>query len=219
VIAWRVPDGWTRLVLIRHAEPDAAMRGRCYGQLDVGLSPAGHAQAAQLARALAGAPIEAIYSSPRRRALDTARPLGRPPERVDALREIDFGELEGMTYDAAAARYPELYQRWMARPTEVAFPGGEHYRDVRARVCAAAARIRARHAGGCAAVFAHGGTVRTLVAEALRLADADLFRIDIGHASVSVIDWFADGTPVVRLVNGQPAAQLAPDAAAHPDPG
>ena len=201
MIAKRLPDGCTRLVLIRHAAPDEAMRGRCYGQLDVGLSADGHAQAERLARSLADVPLEAIYSSPRRRALDTAYPLGRPVEVVDALVEINFGELEGMTYDDVAARYPALYQRWMARPTEVAFPGGEHYRDVRARVCAAAAHIRAAHPARVAAIVAHGGTVRTLLAEALGLDDARIFRIDVDHASIHVIDWYGDGTPVVRLMN------------------
>lgn len=197
----RIPDGCTRLVLIRHAAPHEVMRGRCYGHLDVGLSAEGHEQAARLALSLADVPLAAIYSSPRRRALDTAYPLGRPVTVVDALVEINFGELEGMTYDDVAARYPELYQRWMAHPTEVAFPGGERYRDVRARVCAAAAQIRAAHPARAAAIVAHGGTVRTLLAEALGLADASIFRIDVAHASIHVVDWYVDGTPVVRLMN------------------
>jgi broad specificity phosphatase PhoE len=71
-------------------------------------------------------------------------------------------------------------------------------------VCAAAARIRAAHPSACALLVAHGGTVRTLLAEALGMADADLFRLDVAHASISVIDTFPDGTPIVRLVNYQP---------------
>jgi broad specificity phosphatase PhoE len=50
-------------------------------------------------------------------------------------------------------------------------------------------------------IVAHGGTVRTLLAEALGLADAHIFRLDVAHASYHIIDWFADGTPVVRLMN------------------
>ena len=65
------------------------------------------------------------------------------------------------------------------------------------------ARIRATHVGGCALLVAHGGTIRSVLAEALRMADEDLFRIDIAHASISVLDAFPDGTPIVRLMNHQ----------------
>lgn len=195
------PVGYTRLVLVRHAEPDETVRGRCYGSLDVGLSATGDAQARRLCAKLAKVPIEAVYSSPRQRARDTVATLSWPIQIVDALREIDFGDFEGLTYEDAEACAPDVFRRWMTNPTEVAFPGGECYRDVRTRVRGAAAVIRGKHP--CALIVAHGGTVRTLLAEALRMADADIFRIDIAHASVSIIDTFTDGTPVVRLVNAQ----------------
>jgi broad specificity phosphatase PhoE len=145
-----------------------------------------------------------VYSSPRQRAIETVAGLG-PPRVVADLREIDFGALEGLTYDEVAAAHPAVYRRWMEQPTDVQFPGGEHYVDVRARVTAAAAAIRAAHPRGCALIVAHGGTLRTLLAEALRIADADIFRLDVAHASISVIDFFADGTPIVRSLNVQPA--------------
>ncbi|HET9625391.1 MAG TPA: histidine phosphatase family protein [Kofleriaceae bacterium] len=207
MIDLRVPPGCARLILVRHAEPDEAMRGRCYGSLDVGLSAHGRAQAARLVAVLARGAIDAVYSSPRQRAIETVAGLA-PPRVVADLREIDFGALEGMTYDEVAAAHPALYRRWMEQPTEVGFPGGEHYTDVRARVTAAAAAIRAAHPRGCALIVAHGGTLRVLLAEALRIADADIFRLDIAHASISVIDRFADGTPIVRGLNVQPALDL-----------
>lgn len=196
----------SRLILVRHAEPDESMRGRCYGSLDIGLSPAGIAQAARVVAELARAPIAAAYSSPRIRAIHTIAGLGVPTTVVADLREIDFGSFEGMTYEEAEAKHPDVFRCWMERPTQVAFPGGECYADVKRRVRAAVTRIREAHPSGCAVVVAHGGTVRTILAEALRMADADIFRLDIAHASISVIDTFADGTPIVRLVNYQLAA-------------
>lgn len=189
-----------RLILVRHAEPDERMRGICYGRLDVGLSERGRLQAARLPARLAAWSFEAVYASPRRRAVETAAPLGQEVRVVEDLREIDFGALEGMPYERAAEEHPDVYRTWMERPTEVAFPGGERYAEVRARVRAAAADIRARHES--AAIVAHGGTIRTLVAEALRMADEDIFRLDVDHASISVVEWFPDGTPIVRLLNG-----------------
>jgi alpha-ribazole phosphatase len=195
------PRDGARLILVRHAEPDDTARGRICGRLDAGLSARGRAQAERLAGSLAGHGIVAVYTSPRVRARET---VARVPPRaivVDDLREIDFGALEGMTYDEAAARHPEVYRCWMERPTEVAFPDGEQYGDLRRRVRSAASAIVAAHPRSCVLVAAHGGTIRTLLAEALGMADRDIFRVAVDHASISVIDRFADGTPLVRLVN------------------
>src|SRR5262249_28579904 len=145
----------TRLYLVRHGEPDDAWRGRCYGRLDVGLSPSGRAQAERTAAWLGAAPIAAVYASPLRRALESAAPIaaahGLTPVAVRALREIDFGQLEGLSYDEAAERHPELYRAWMERPTEVSFPGGESYADMRERVQRAVLELRRQAAAAAAA--------------------------------------------------------------------
>jgi alpha-ribazole phosphatase len=192
----------TRLLLVRHAEPEEDARGRCYGRLDVGLSPAGLAQATALGEALAALGPMTVVSSPARRALDTTSRIG--PAAVDErLRELDFGELEGRTYAEIERERPELFARWMRTPTEVVFPGGEGFEHLRVRACAAAAALRAEHAGDRVAVVAHGGVVRAIVAEALGLPSRSIFRLDVGHARLSVVDWF-DDEPVVRLLNGSP---------------
>ena len=79
-------------------------------------------------------PVAAVVSSPRRRAVDTATPIagrhGLEVEIVPDLRELDFGELEGRTYDEIADSLPELYAAWMTHPTRVRFPGGECYAEL-----------------------------------------------------------------------------------------
>jgi hypothetical protein len=125
--------GWvsamTRFWLIRHGEPAEEARHRCYGSLDVGLSEKGRTQMAETAQYLKTEPVAAIYTSPSSRALDSARILAAaqscPFEVVADLREIHFGDFEGLPYDAIAARYPDLYRQWMETPTEVRFPNGE----------------------------------------------------------------------------------------------
>jgi broad specificity phosphatase PhoE len=189
----------TRLLLIRHAQPEDDARGRCYGRLDVGLSPAGEKAAERLAESLRGVALDAVYSSPRRRALETAALLGAP--RVDErFGELDFGELEGKTYDDVAREQPELFRSWMVSPTQVRFPGGESWADLRARVDAAIADVLAAN-GGVVAVVTHGGVVRAVLARVLGLADERVFAFDVGYARVSVVDWF-DSAAVVRVVNG-----------------
>lgn len=198
-------SGASRLVLVRHGEPEASSRGRCYGRLDVGLSPEGRGQARHAAAALAGMSVAAVYASTRTRALESARLVcegrGLEPIALEALREIDFGVFEGMRYDEAAERYPEVYRAWMERPTEVCFPGGESFPEMRRRVLAAVAEIRTRHEGETVVVVSHGGTNRVVLADALGLPDERIFRFAQSYACVNVIDYF-EQAPLVVLLNG-----------------
>jgi alpha-ribazole phosphatase len=205
VIDLKPPAGATRVIVIRHPEPVESAAGRCYGSLDVELSAAGLAHAASLAVALRGAGLAGVYSSPRARARLAAEAVaelhGLPAVVADDLRELDFGEFEGRTYDDIQREFPQLYRQWMHAPTTVRFPGGESYADLRRRVVAATARMRAEHAGQAVAVVTHGGAARAVLAEALGMPDEAIFAIDQSYGAVNVIDWFGD-RPLVRMVNG-----------------
>jgi broad specificity phosphatase PhoE len=194
----------TRLLLVRHEEPDESMRGRCYGHLDVPLSAAGRQRAGELGAVLSELPLTAVYSSPLSRSLGTAAAIaavqGLDVLAEERLREIDFGELEGLTYDEVRAEHPDVYRAWMETPTRVRFPGGEAFTDLQRRVLAAAAEIRSRHDGEAVAIVAHGGVVRVVLADALGLADEAIFRLGQSHGGVNVVDWLEEA-PVVRLVN------------------
>ena len=192
----------SRLVLIRHAEPDESARGRSYGSLDVPLSAAGRQQAEALVQALEDVEIDAIFTSPLRRARETAAPLGTArrlqPVAHEGLRELSFGELEGQTYADIERERPELYESWMTDPTGTRFPGGETFAELRERALAAAADVRASH--NTAAVVAHGGVTRAILADALAMPDEAIFRLDQPYGAISVVDWI-DGAAVVRAVN------------------
>jgi alpha-ribazole phosphatase/probable phosphoglycerate mutase len=192
----------SRLILLRHTEPEEDSRGRCYGRLDVGLSPSGLEHAERLAYELADQPLGAVYSSPRRRALDTAARIaaghGLVSEVDDRLRELDFGDLEGRRYEEIERSEPELFRAWMETPTEVSFPGGESYDDLRIRAVAACDEIRRRDA--CALVVTHGGVVRAAVAEWLAIPAAAIFRLDQSYGGLTIVDWIEE-TPIVRVLN------------------
>lgn len=199
------PGPATRMILIRHAEAEDAYSGRCYGSLDVALSPNGHQHAQVLADRLADLPVSLVVSSPRQRALDTATPIatlhGLPINISTDLRELDFGRLEGRTYTDIEATMPELWHEWMTRPTALRFPGGESYEDLRARACQAVNTLRRDNPSQTIVVVAHGGILRALLAEALELASHNIFRLDQRYCAINVIDWF-DDTPVIRIING-----------------
>lgn len=202
----------TRLLLIRHAEPEAEARGRCYGTLDIGVSDEGLRQADRLARALAEVGLAAIYTSPRRRALQTASALGRvhglAPIVDERLCEIDFGDFEGRTYEEIEREHPDLFRRWMETPTEIEFPNGESYERFKARALLALASILDNHRRDTVAVVSHGGIARAILADCLSIPNAGLFRIDQSYGAISMVDWI-DGVPIVRLINGGAADMLA----------
>jgi alpha-ribazole phosphatase len=199
----------TVLWLLRHPEPDASTRGRCYGSLDVALSPEGVRQAHSIADALAQKSFAAIYSSPRQRCTQAAQILsvGRSCalEAVGALRELDFGELEGRTYDEIAAMYPDVYQQWMERPTETQFPGGESFSEMRARVIDATRDLRSRHAGQSIALVTHGGVIRIILADALGMKAANIFRIGQRYGAINAVRYIGEN-PIVELINGEPSS-------------
>jgi len=201
----------SRLVLVRHAEPAEDARGLCYGSLDVGLSAEGTRHAAELAAVLAGVKCDAVYTSPRMRALDTARPIAAAhelaPVVVDDLREIDFGDFEGRRYEEIEQTEPELYRAWMETPTRVRFPGGESYADLRVRALRALDTIRSAH--DCALVVTHGGVARAGLAAWLGMPDEAIFRLAQDYGGITVVDWL-DGAPLVRLLNGTPASLAFP---------
>lgn len=197
----------TTFWLIRHPEPEASASGRCYGSLDMKLSEAGIRQAHEVAEALQAEPLAAIYASPRQRCVEAAEILagatGCPLRTVDALRELDFGAFEGRTYDEIAALYPEVYRQWMESPTEVQFPGGEGFSQMRSRVLAAAADLLGRHNGQTVALVTHGGAIRILLAEALCMPAANLFRLGQRYAAINRIR-YQENIPIVDLMNGVP---------------
>jgi hypothetical protein len=97
-----------KVYLIRHALPDFPEGKRmCIGVTDISIGKVGLAQAAEMARKLP--PVTAVFSSPLRRAVQTAAAIGMQITILDDLRELNAGEWDGLTFDQIQALYPELY--------------------------------------------------------------------------------------------------------------
>jgi alpha-ribazole phosphatase len=194
----------TRVWLIRHGEPAEELRNRCYGSLDAGLSQRGRAQMAEIAQYLKLETIPAVYTSPSSRALDSARIIAAERrcrfEIVKDLREIHFGDFEGLPYAEIASRYPDLYRQWMESPTEVRFPNGETFGEMRTRVLRTFATIQREREGQTVAIVSHGGVNRILLSWALQMPDHCLFRLAQDYAAINLLA-IVDGFPIVELVN------------------
>lgn len=138
-----------RLLLVRHGATDWNLQGRCQGATDVELNETGVQQAKELASALSGEPIAAVYSSDLKRARQTAHLISRPHGLEVALepglRELDHGKLEGLTFEEIRAAFPDFMRCWRSEPAQAPVPGGERLVDVEKRAWAGLNRIVGRH--------------------------------------------------------------------------
>ncbi|RVX44187.1 putative phosphoglycerate mutase [Nonomuraea polychroma] len=154
----------TDLVLVRHGETVWHAENRYAGVSDVELTPRGHAQAAQLAAWAAGAGLSAVWASTLSRARITAEASAAKSGvalRTDArLRELDFGEGEGLTSAEMTERFPGARAAFEADPAGHPLPGGEDPHAAAARFVAALHDIAAADPGGRVLVVAHTTAIR-----------------------------------------------------------
>jgi broad specificity phosphatase PhoE len=192
-----------RLVLLRHAETDWNREGRYQGWTDTALSRTGRAQAAAAGRLLASQPLAAVWSSPLRRALDTATAIALPRQlevRVSpAFKEMRFGAWEGLTGAEVRARFPEQYQAWRETPHLAERSGGETLAEVRQRVLDGLEEMRAAHDGHSVCLVAHGVSARILILEALGLGLDRLWSLELSPTGISELEFRGDWTAVHRM--------------------
>jgi broad specificity phosphatase PhoE len=160
----------TTIVLVRHGETDWNRERRFQGHADTPLNDAGRRQARELAEALGSERLSAVYTSPLRRASETARivagELGLEARELEALREIDVGDWQGMTVDEVRARFPERADvAWRS-----GWPNGETNEELAARVVPALFDLGRRHAGNRVLGVTHAGPIRAALAAAAGLS-------------------------------------------------
>ncbi|MEO3870582.1 histidine phosphatase family protein [Nonomuraea sp. B12E4] len=154
----------TDLVLVRHGETVWHAENRYAGLSDIDLTPRGLDQAAELAGWAAGAGLAGVWASTLSRARVTAAASAEQaglPLRVDArLRELDFGEGDGLTSAEMAERFPQARAAFEADPARHPLPGGEDPHAAADRFIAALRDITAAHPGGRVLVVAHTTAIR-----------------------------------------------------------
>ncbi|MDQ1699811.1 MAG: ribonuclease / adenosylcobalamin/alpha-ribazole phosphatase, partial [Frankiaceae bacterium] len=146
----------------------------------------------------------AVVSSPLRRSLQTAQViadgLGVDVTVDDGLVETDFGEWEGFTFAEVRERWPVQMQAWLDDP-KVAPPGGESFTRTFERVAAARERLVHSYGGRRVAVVSHVTPIKAMVRDALGAPAQVLYRIHLDPASLTTIDWYADGPAVLTGLN------------------
>lgn len=193
-----------RLFLVRHGETEFNRRGLALGREDVPLNETGRRQAQLVARALAAEPLAAVYSSPLRRCLDTARPLaaahGLEVRVLPELVEMDIGEAEGLTYSQVRERYPDILGRWLGGEDLSLRPlGGESLPQVQERAWSAIARLSEAHGQESVAVVTHNFVILALLTRALGMPIASFRRLRHSVGAISVLELDGESVTLWRL--------------------
>ncbi len=192
-----------RFFLVRHGAVLSDDAGRYWGHTDIPLNEHGIQQAGMLRQRLASESVTAIYSSDLMRARDTASIIAEPHDvpvtLCQDLREINFGQLEGMTFDEAKRSRPGVESIWSGTDPGAGFPGGESLDAMARRVDHAVEKVLVDSPDGNVLLVAHGGPLRVLVCRMMGLSISRWWQIRIDLASLSVLDVYPEGATISVL--------------------
>jgi len=191
-----------RVILVRHTTAEG--QGRFQGQNDVALSNAGRQELKALVEKCAAHPVQALYSSDLRRTRETVDALagrfGLKVELCPELREIHFGEWEGLSWKQVVRRHPQLAQLWLERFPTQPVPGAEPFGAFQRRIAAAMRKLVAANQGKCVLLVTHAGVIRCVLGRAMGLPARNVFRLAQDPGAVNIIDYFPGGA-MVRGIN------------------
>jgi broad specificity phosphatase PhoE len=191
-----------KFIIVRHGETAWNRERRIQGSAsDTPLSEAGKRQAENLALRLRDEKIQAIYSSPLQRALNTAQAIARYHQlevtSLASLKEIDVGELEGVLSVELRQRFDEFICRNDHNQEWVKLPGGESVGDVQKRAWETIKSIAGQHPAGTAVVVTHYFVIMAIVCQVLNLPLSQMVHLRLSTGTIS--SFTLDGVDSARL--------------------
>jgi alpha-ribazole phosphatase len=206
------------LLLIRHGQTNWNLEQRFQGQSDIPLNETGRKQAHALADRLSAKQFDAVYSSDLQRATETANIItqmsGCKPDL--RLREVHFGDWEGLTYDEIKAKHPDTLADWEADIFKNAPPHGETLEGLSVRVQSMLDELREKHEDQNILIVAHGGVLQTLICLALKLPPTMYWQFHLSTASLSEVAFYPAGAILNSLNDTGHLPKSAPKKAWNP---
>lgn len=208
----------TRLTLIRHCETTANVEMIFQGHIDCGISQKGKRQLEKLRARFLHTKFDAVYTSPLKRAILTARAAaagsGLEPALCPGLIEISGGVWEGLKLSDLTDRYPEQSRVWREEPWNFSIEGGEPMRAVYDRVWKAVLELVRKNPGASVCAVSHVCAIRNFLCRASGRPIEKLQEIPwVGNTAVNIIEFDANLKPDILAVNdlshldGEPASQ------------
>ena len=195
----------TTIYLVRHCEAMGNINRIFQGHTDEEIIENGRMQLERLAERFRGIHLDAVYSSPLKRAYHTAEAVNRyhrlPIHTDGRLMEINGGHWEEKPWEALPELYPSEWEDWSERPWRFEAEGGEPMREVYRRMAEALTDIAAAHPGEAVAAASHGCAIRNALCWASGRPIERLLEIPwCDNTAVTVLE-FQEGRPVIRLAN------------------
>ncbi len=198
----------TTVYVLRHCQSVGNIEGRFQGRFDSEISEAGRKQLELLSLRFRNEEIDAIYSSPLKRARYTAEAVNcfhnLTVQICQDLIEIDVGRMEDLKISEIAGKFPETARNWDVSPDLCQFPGGESMAQVYQRVNRALDRIISSNRGKKVVIATHGGVIRNLYARVQFGALEGIRQSAVfGNTGVSILEAKEDGGLSWKLINDQ----------------
>jgi len=192
-----------KLILARHGETVWNVEKIYRGRKDVNLDEGGIKQAELLGKYLSNWELEAIYSSPLRRALDTANIIARYQKIgvhiAEGLIDFNYGEWQALPEQEAKRLYPTLHNEWHNNPHKVIMPGGESLEDVRRRAIEVVNDVLSKYQGGVVLV-SHRVVNKVLICSLLGLDNSYFWNIKQDVGGITIFN-YVDGRFVLARHN------------------
>ena len=192
-----------KLILVRHGETVWNVEKIYRGRADVNLDEVGIKQAELLGRYLSNWELEAIYSSPLRRALDTADIIARYQKIgmhiAEGLMDFDYGKWQSLPEQEAKRLYPTLHNKWHNNPHMVKMPGGESLEDVRRRAIEVVNDVLSKYQGSVVLV-SHRVVNKVLICSLLGLDNSYFWNIKQDVGGITIFN-YVDGRFVLTKHN------------------
>jgi broad specificity phosphatase PhoE len=192
-----------KLILARHGETVWNVEKIYRGRTDVNLDEVGIKQAELLGKYLSNWELEAIYSSPLGRALDTANIIARYQKIgvhiTEGLVDFDYGKWQSLPEQEVKRLYPTLHNEWHNNPHKVRMPGGESLEDVRMRAVEVVNDVLSKYQGS-AVLVSHRVVSKVLICSLLGLDNSHFWNIKQDVGGITIFN-YVDGRFILTKHN------------------
>lgn len=193
-----------KLILVRHALTVDNQKSRLSGHIDSYISEEGKEQIDKITNYLKDFDIDKIYTTTSSRTKDTVKKLSELKSieiiEKESLKEISFGDFEGLTFDEIKDKYPKEFQDMIQKGYEYKYPNGESLIDSYNRVCIELDNIISNNDDRTILICSHGGTIRNIITYLISNSYKYHWNFKIDNGSVTILE-VQDGFTVITAMN------------------
>lgn len=193
-----------KLILVRHALTVDNQKSKLSGHIDSSISEEGKEQIDKITNYLKDFDIDKIYTTTSSRTKDTVKKLSELKSieiiEKESLKEISFGDFEGLTFDEIKDKYPKEFQDMIEKGYEYKYPNGESLIDSYNRVCIELDNIISNNDDRTILICSHGGTIRNIITYLISNSYKYHWNFKIDNGSVTILE-VQDGFTVITAMN------------------